>query len=136
MGNAVDGTSNKILEAARTARENARAQFSGFAVGAALEAADGSMFLGCNIENVSYGLTMCAERVAVFKAISEGSRAFVRIAIVTDTTDAATPCGACRQVLWEFAGDIEVVVGNLAIETGRYRLRELLPQPFDSRFLE
>ncbi len=124
-----------LVEEARRARERAFAPFSKFKVGAALEAADGSVSSGCNIENSTYGLTMCAERVAVFKAISDGHRAFRRIAIVADTEDPTPPCGPCRQILWEFAGDIEIVLANLDRETGRFRLKDLLPLPFDARLL-
>jgi cytidine deaminase len=111
------------------------APFSGFQVGAALETEDGTVVTGCNIENASYGLTMCAERVAVFKAVSEGHRRFHRIAVVADTPVPTPPCGACRQILWEYAGDIQVVLANLEGETGRYRLKRLLPLPFDSAVL-
>jgi cytidine deaminase len=111
------------------------APFSGFAVGAALEAEDGTVITGCNIENASYGLTMCAERVAVFKAVSEGHRRFRRIAVVADTPAPTPPCGACRQILWEYVGDIQVVLANLERETGRYSLEGLLPLPFDAAVL-
>ena len=109
--------------------------YSGFKVGAALETADGTIVTGCNIENATYGLTMCAERVAMFKALSEGHRRFRRIAVVADTLSATPPCGACRQVLWEFGGDLEVVLANLRRETGRYHLADLFPRPFDRRLL-
>ena len=124
-----------LVRAARVARENAVARFSGFKVGAALEAADGTVFTGCNVENATYGLTVCAERVAMFKALSEGHRAFRRIAIVADTQAPTPPCGACRQILWEFGGDLEIVLANLAHETGRFHLKDLLPLPFDARLL-
>ena len=125
-----------LVAAAREARERARATFSRFKVGAALETTDGRIVTGCNIENATYGLTLCAERVAMFKAVSEGFDAFRRIAIVADTEAPTPPCGPCRQILWEFAGDIEVILANLESETGRYRLSELLPLPFDARFLK
>ncbi len=124
-----------LIDAARQARERAFAPFSTFKVGAALETIDGAVITGCNIENSTYGLTMCAERVAVFKAVSDGHRQFRRIAVVADTRDPTPPCGPCRQILWEFAGDIEVILANLQQETGRYRLRDLLPLPFDARLL-
>ncbi|MGE0593307.1 MAG: cytidine deaminase [Vicinamibacterales bacterium] len=124
-----------VLAAARRARRRAVAPFSGFRVGAAIEAADGSITTGCNIENASYGLTICAERVAIFKAISEGHRRFTRIVVVTAASTPTPPCGACRQVLWELAGDVEVILANARRETGRYRLRDLLPEPFDRRSL-
>ena len=95
------------MAAARQARGYAVADYSHFKVGAALETADGTIVTGCNIENATYGLTICAERVAMFKALSEGHREFRRIAIVADTAQPTPPCGACRQILWEFAGDIE-----------------------------
>jgi cytidine deaminase len=124
-----------LVVAARAARERARAPFSRFKVGAALETADGQVVTGCNIENATYGLTLCAERVAIFKAISDGHQAFRRIAVVADTSEPTPPCGACRQILWEFAGDIEVILANLDGETGRFRLSALLPLPFDAHLL-
>ena len=124
-----------LFAAARDARSRAVAPFSGFTVGAALETEDGNVITGCNIENASYGLTMCAERVAVFKAVSEGHRRFRRIAVVADTPAATPPCGACRQILWEYAGDIQVVLANLERETGRYRMKRLLPVAFDAHVL-
>jgi cytidine deaminase len=124
-----------LITAARDARSRAVAPFSGFMVGAALETDDGTVITGCNVENASYGLTMCAERVAVFKAVSEGHRRFRRIAVVADTPAPTAPCGACRQILWEYAGDIQVVLANLERETGRYRMKRLLPVPFDADVL-
>jgi cytidine deaminase len=125
----------RLIAAARQAREHAVATFSKFKVGAALETADGAIVTGCNIENASYGLTICAERVAMFKALSEGHRAFTRIAIVTDTDGTAAPCGACRQILWEFGGDLEVQLANLTSATATHQLKDLLPHPFDARYL-
>ena len=107
------------------------APYSAFAVGAALEAHNGEIFTGCNVESASYGLTMCAERVAMFKALSEGAREFVRAAVVADSETVTTPCGACRQVLWEHCGDIEIVLSNLCGDEGVVLLSELLPRPFD-----
>ena len=124
-----------LVAAARRAREHADAAFSRFKVGAALEAADGAVITGCNIENATYGLTMCAERVAIFKALSEGHRAFTRIAIVVDSERPTPPCGACRQVLWEFGGNLEVQLANLSQEQGTHQLKDLLPLPFDARLL-
>jgi cytidine deaminase len=125
-----------VVRAARGARDRAMAAYSDFKVGAALEAADGRIITGCNIENSTYGLTMCAERVSLFKALSDGYRSFTRIAVVADTTQITSPCGACRQMLWEFAGDIEVILADLnAIKTS-HRLKDLLPHPFDARFIE
>lgn len=112
----------RLWESARAARDNALATFSGFKVGAALETAEGEIVAGCNIENATYGLTMCAERVAIFKAISEGKRKFTRACVVTDTEKPTSPCGACRQLLWEFCGDIEVVMGNLQTVLSRARM--------------
>jgi len=129
------GDAGDLVEAARRAREFAVATFSHFKVGAALEAADGSIISGCNVENATFGLTICAERVAMFKALSEGHRRFRRIAIVADTEAPTPPCGACRQVLWEFGGDLEIVLANTAVETGRHRLKDLFPLPFDARLL-
>jgi len=124
-----------IVAAARRARENADARFSNFKVGAALETGDGVIITGCNVENATYGLTICAERVAMFKAISEGHRVFTRIAIVADTPAPTPPCGACRQILWEFGGDLEVILANLQAEHSTHWLKTLLPLPFDARLL-
>jgi cytidine deaminase len=126
---------SELIAAARKARRYASAAFSGFKVGAALETADGRVVTGCNIENATYGLTICAERVAMFKAISDGHRKFLRVAIVADTHAPTPPCGACRQILWEFGGDLEVILANLRRETGRHQLGDLLPLPFDARLL-
>ena len=124
-----------LLQAALKARDHAHAPFSKFQVGAALEDSDGKIWTGCNVENASYGLTLCAERVAVFKAISEGVRKFRRIAIAADTQTLTPPCGACRQILWEFLGDAEVILVNLQGKTATYRMRTLLPEPFDASFI-
>jgi cytidine deaminase len=126
---------NKLLDAALAARQNAHAPFSKFQVGAAIETADGRIFTGCNVENATYGLTVCAERVAVFKAISEGARKFTRIAVAADTDVLTPPCGACRQILWEFCGDAELTLVNLKGATETFHLRELFPRPFDASFL-
>ncbi len=123
---------SELLRAAWESRDHARADYSNFRVGAAIEAADGTVFGGCNVESSSYGLTMCAERVAVFKAISEGAREFRRVAVVTDTPSLTPPCGACRQVLWDFCGDIEVILANRTGETRTYRLTDLIPDAFDA----
>ncbi|MEQ1898386.1 MAG: cytidine deaminase [Vicinamibacterales bacterium] len=120
-----------LIEAARTVRLNAQARFSGFKVGAALETEDGLIVTGCNVENATYGLTVCAERVAVFTALSQGHTRFRRVAVVADASSPTPPCGACRQILWEFAGNVEVILANLTEETGRYRLGDLFPLPFD-----
>jgi cytidine deaminase len=125
-----------LVAAAVDAREHARARFSGFKVGAALETQKGEVITGCNIENATYGLTMCAERVALYKALSDGRDIFTRIAIVADTEDPTPPCGSCRQLLWEYCGDIDVVLSNLSEVRKRLRLSQLLPLPFDARLLE
>jgi cytidine deaminase len=124
-----------LVAAARRAREFADAAYSRFKVGAALEAADGTVIGGCNVENATYGLTVCAERVAMFKALSEGHRVFTRIAVVADTDAPTPPCGACRQILWEFGGNLEVQLANLTEKKGTYQLKDLLPLPFDARLL-
>jgi cytidine deaminase len=124
-----------LIAAARRAREHAHAPFSHFKVGAALEAADGTIITGCNVENATYGLTICAERVAVFKAVSEGHRNFTRIAVVADTEAPTPPCGACRQILWEFGGDLQILLANLEEAKGSFQLKDLLPMPFDARLL-
>jgi cytidine deaminase len=124
-----------LLDAALAARRRAHAPFSKFLVGCALETPDGAIVTGCNCESASYGLTMCAERVAVFKALSEGHRGAVRVCVVADTAEPTPPCGACRQWLWELGGDMEVILGNLQGEKSRHRMRDLLPYPFDARLL-
>lgn len=124
------------MSAAMEARTHAHAPYSNFKVGAALESEDGRIFTGCNIENASYGLTMCAERVAMFKAISEGARRFRAIAVVTGSAALTPPCGACRQILWEFAGDLLVELGNEHGQTETLRMSDLLPKAFDSRNLD
>jgi cytidine deaminase len=124
-----------LIGAARRAREHADAAFSHFKVGAALETGDGAVITGCNIENATYGLTICAERVAMYKALSEGHRVFTKIAIVADTEAPTPPCGACRQILWEFGGNLEIQLANLREEKGRHHLKHLLPLPFDARLL-
>lgn len=125
-----------LVAAAFAARERAFAPYSGFAVGAALETADGTIVGGCNVESASYGLTICAERTAIVKAVSEGHRGgFRRVAIATAADTLTPPCGACRQLLWEFAPDAEVVLANLAGETATHRMKDLLPHGFDGRSL-
>ena len=124
-----------LQAAALAARENACAPYSKFRVGAALEDTGGRVHTGCNVENATYGLTLCAERVAVFKAISEGAREFRRIAIAADTDTLTPPCGACRQILWEFCGDIEIMLVNLRGKSETLRLKELFPRAFDASFL-
>ena len=129
--------SDPLLTAALAVREHAYAPFSHFKVGAALEDNAGRVHTGCNVENATYGLTICAERVAVFKAVSEGvaPHNFRRIAVAADTADLTPPCGACRQILWEFCGDIEVTMVNLQGKTEIHRLSRLFPKPFDVSYL-
>ena len=125
-----------LIAAATDARRHARARYSGFLVGAALETDDGHVITGCNIENATYGLTLCAERVALVKALSDGHAVFTRLAVIADTPTPTPPCGTCRQILWEYCGDIEVIIANLDGACVCYRLADLLPLPFDSRLLE
>jgi cytidine deaminase len=127
--------SDELVEAALAARQNAVAPYSNYKVGAALLAEDGRIFTGCNVENATYGLSVCAERVALWKALSEGARRFRRIAVASQSPRPATPCGACRQLLWEFAGDIEVVLANPQGACETHQLKALFPDAFDANFL-
>jgi cytidine deaminase len=127
--------SDALVTAARAARQHAVADFSGFKVGAAVETTTGEIITGCNVENASYGLTICAERVAIFKALSEGHRQFTRIVVVADTEFPTPPCGACRQIIWEFCGDAEVIMANTTEVTALLRMKDLLPLPFDKSLL-
>lgn len=122
--------SNVLIKEATTARENASAPFSKFKVGAALQTASGKIFHGCNVENCTYGLTVCAERVALLSAIAAGERKFTAIAVVTQSEQPGTPCGPCRQLMWEYCGDIDVTLANLTGQTVEYKLSELYPHPF------
>ena len=126
----------ELIDAATAVRENAYAPFSDFRVGAALETDDGEIIDGCNVESASYGLTVCAERVAIWKAISQGKRKIKHIAVVADTEDLTPPCGVCRQIIWEFGGDIPVILANLKGKTEVVQMRELLPRAFDTKFLK
>ena len=128
---------DELIRAALQVRENAYAPFSRFLVGAALEHRSGRIFTGCNVENATYGLTVCAERVAIFKAISEGAkpREFQKIVVATDAPKLTPPCGACRQLLWEFGGNLEVILVNPSGRTESYLMQELFPAPFDESFL-
>jgi cytidine deaminase len=128
--------SEALVTAAREARERAIAPYSSFRVGAAVEAADGRIFTGCNIENASYGLTVCAERVAIWKALSEGAREFIALAVVADTPDPTPPCGACRQIIWEFCGDVPVALATLDTVAAVHTAGQLLPWPFDRGSLD
>jgi cytidine deaminase len=125
----------KLIEAAKTARQRAFAPYSNFRVGAALETDEGEIILGCNIESASYGLTVCAERVAIWKAVSEGKMKFRALAVNVDTEDLTPPCGACRQVIWEFCGDIPVILTNLKGRAELIQMKDLLPRAFDGEFL-
>ena len=125
----------ELIEKAKNARRCALARYSNFCVGAALEA-EGGVFTGCNVESAAYEQTICAERVAIWKALSEGARRFKRLAVVVDTERLTPPCGACRQVIWEFCGDIPVTLANLRGDTETLQMADLLPRPFDSGFLE
>lgn len=127
---------DELLEAAARARVLSIAPFSNFHVGAAVETEDGKIYTGCNIESASYGLTVCAERVAIWKALSEGERRFKRLAVVVDTEDLTPPCGTCRQIIWEFLRDAPVVLANLRGEQETIMMRDLLPRAFDIRFLK
>ena len=124
-----------MIDAASRARQHAHAPYSHFRVGAALRANSGRIFTGCNIENATFGLTLCAERVAVFKALSEGERGFDAVAIVADTDRLTPPCGACRHILWEFCREAEVILSNLSGQTIVRRMSDLLPDAFDASFL-
>ena len=124
------------MELAGKVREIAHAPFSNFKVGAAVETSDGEIFVGCNVESASYGLTVCAERVAIWKAVSEGKKKFKRIAVVTDTEELTPPCGTCRQIIWEFCGDVPVTFANLKGKVETVRMKDLLPRAFDTKFLK
>ena len=128
-------TEQELTAAAWAARENAVADFSRFRVGAALGTTEGKIFTGCNIENATYGLTVCAERVALWKALSEGHHSFRRLVVAADTDHPTPPCGACRQLLWEFCGDIPILLVNRRGQRETVQLRDLLPRPFDRSFL-
>jgi cytidine deaminase len=126
---------DELIAAAKGVRLKAHAPYSNFKVGCAIEDEDGRVFTGCNVENASYGLSLCAERVAVFKAVSEGAAALKRVAVVADTNVLTPPCGACRQILWEFCGDAELALENLAGQRETMTVRQILPRPFDASFL-
>lgn len=126
----------KLVEAAGQVREKAYAPFSEFKVGAAVETKEGKIYTGCNIESASYGLTVCAERVAIWKAVSEGEKEFTNIAVVVDTEELTPPCGVCRQIIWEFCGDVPVTFANLKGKVETVQMKELLPRAFDTKFLK
>jgi cytidine deaminase len=125
---------NTLKEAAIAARERAHAPFSKFKVGAAIEDEHGRIFTGCNVENSTYALSLCAERVAVAKAVSEGAGKLLRVVVVADTDILTPPCGACRQILWEFCGNAELTVINLAGKHETMSIEEVFPRPFDASF--
>lgn len=125
-----------LINAATSAREFAFAPYSNFKVGSAIELEDGEIIDGCNIESASYSLTMCAERVAIWKAVSQGRKNIKRIAVVADTSELTPPCGSCRQVIWEFCGDIPVTMGNLEGMVETVQMKDLLPRAFDTSFLK
>ena len=124
-----------LIAAAADARLQSVAPFSNFLVGAAVRTAEGKVYVGCNVESASYGLTVCAERVAIWKALSEGERQFTELAVVTDTETLTPPCGTCRQIIWEFCKNATIVLANLKGETEVVSIKELLPRAFDARFL-
>ena len=132
----MEHSEKELVEAATAVRENAYAPFSEFKVGSALETDDGQIIVGSNVESASYGLTVCAERVAVWNAISQGKRKIVKIAVVADTETLTPPCGVCRQIIWEFGGDIPVVLANLKGKTETVQMKDLLPRAFDTKFLK
>ncbi len=125
-----------LVKAATKVRENAFAPYSKFKVGAAVLTKDGEIFTGCNVESATYGLTVCAERIAIWKAVSENEKEFSHIAVVADTEKLTPPCGACRQIIWEFCGDIPVTMANLRGDVETIQMSELLPKAFDSEFLD
>ncbi len=128
----------ELIEAAKAVREKAYAPYSNFKVGAALLTKEGKVFTGCNVESASYGLTVCAERVAIWKAVSEGEAEseIEAIAVVADTHELTPPCGVCRQIIWEFCGDVPVIFANLEGKTETVKMSELLPRAFDTKFLK
>lgn len=126
----------ELIRSAKAVREHAHAPYSHFKVGAALRSQDGLIFSGCNVENATYGLTVCAERVAIFKAISEGVTMFTHIVVVAATDTLTPPCGACRQIIWEFCGNIPVTLTNLEGKVEHFQMSDLFPRPFDLNYLK
>jgi cytidine deaminase len=126
---------NELIKIATEARLRSVAPFSKFLVGAALRTKEGKVFTGCNVESASYGLTVCAERVAIWKALSEGEHDFTDLAIVADTEQLTPPCGTCRQIIWEFAKHARIVLANLRGQKEEVEIAHLLPKAFDARFL-
>jgi len=128
--------SQSLIAAAQRARLQSVAPFSNFLVGAAVRTENGKVYTGCNIESASYGLTVCAERVAIWKALSEGERHFTELAVVADTESLTPPCGTCRQIIWEFAKSASILLANLKGESETLHISDLLPRAFDARFLK
>ena len=131
----MEESEKELIEKATKVREKAYAPFSNFKVGAAVRTKSGKVFTGCNVESASYGLTVCAERVAIWKAVSEGEKEFTHVAVVADTKELTPPCGVCRQIIWEFCGDIPISFANLEGKTETLQMKELLPRAFDTKFL-
>jgi len=127
---------NQLIETAKAARVQSLAPFSKFLVGAALQTKAGKVYTGCNIESASYGLTVCAERVAIWKALSEGEREFTDLVVVADTEALTPPCGTCRQIIWEFAKHAKIVLANMRGQREEVSIKDLLPRAFDARFLK
>lgn len=132
MKKTLNAAQKKLVKKALEARKKAYAPYSNFRVGSAIEAADGKIFVGCNVEDAAYSTTCCAERVALFSAVSAGKRKFKRIAVASDADGACPPCGTCRQALMEFARDMEVIMASPRGHTKVMRLADLLPEPFHS----
>ena len=132
----MENNEKELIEAAQNVRERAYAPYSNFKVGAAIRTKGGKIYTGCNVESASYGLTVCAERVAIWKAVSEGEKEFTEIAVAADTHELTPPCGVCRQIIWEFCGDIPVIFANLKGNTETVQMSELLPRAFDTKFLK
>jgi cytidine deaminase len=127
---------DSLIEQARTARLHSVAPFSNFRVGAAVRTESGKVYTGCNVESASYGLTVCAERVALWKAISEGEHNFTALAVIADTETLTPPCGTCRQIIWEFARNATIVFANLQGQQETFAMTDLLPRAFDARYLK
>jgi cytidine deaminase len=125
-----------LIQTATGARLQSVAPFSNFLVGAAVRTENGVVYTGCNVESASYGLTVCAERVAIWKALSEGERQFTELAVVADTESLTPPCGTCRQIIWEFAKHATIVLANLRGQRETVSIKDLLPRAFDARFLK
>ena len=129
-------STEELVKAAKDARQNSYAPYSEFRVGAAIEMEDGEIYTGCNVESASYGLTVCAERVAIWKAISEGKHKVKNIAVVADTKELTPPCGVCRQIIWEFGGNVPVTLANLNGGRETVEMKDLLPRAFDTKFFK